>query len=987
MAPKTPEEHLDEAIHLQDKEREIALEQELLKLEEQRKKVADDIGTSVKGQLSNWTGIKTESDTIAGKMTRMLSDAIKYGDVLGSIKETFKSIGKSLMDLFSPTNILASLFDVIVKSTLKFLENQDEIGKSIETSVGNASMLKGEVMALYGAGGAYATTMKEAAAAFIDLKSGFAGFEDLSQRHRMGLAETNLQLAKLGINTKELVKSEDLLHKSMKMSITEITKMEKQLYGTAVAMGIPPQKMMSEFASAAPRLAVYGKQMSGVFLDLQNQAKKTGLEMNELLGIADRFGTFEDAAANVGELNAILGGDFLDAQKMMNMNEAERIKYLGEQLRASGKSLDSMDRFEKQAIAQRLGLKDVSQLMAVYNNETGKTGNKLTDQEKAQQTMNRAMSNAVSLTDRLNRLFEEFGAIFGPLLMPIVDLVKDMAVVLGKYVQQFARWINEHGGFLGIIKKTWETIKPFLKSLWEEWIKPFADKILGFFGTSTDSLYETLQGGFDKIPDLVTKMKDAFKKNFDDLRKEFPLLDTIVGWIEKIKGGFDKMSTAEKGVAIGGGLITLTSILSLFSGDDVEKTNDMASALGDGEGEGGITGAIKGLGDTISGFGDTFLKFGGAIAGIGIGIGAAAGGVGSLVNALGGLADDKMTKVMDNIKELLGLFGISAAGAAVGAVGVAGLAKWASGDGTLLEGSFKSIGIGIALFGAGVGFVAWTVSGLIEQLSKLDSESKVVSRMTTIFNSIADALIKLEDGIGVSGAVAIGNMFDNMSESFEALMDLNPDKVLSFFNFLANPVSGVNIENFYKKFGAAVDASFKPTMTFLNESLNYQYTVLNNNLLPKLESFASVLERIERGSISKIVQLRTEIEKMSEQQTKFATIANALSSLMTSMSSTTAGTGLASGLVAVRTVLESFTDVHKDIINKLGQMDEQAIRALEAQNTVQFKADPGSPLDKIARALENGKLVIQMDTTEVGEVLLSDSTFVRGVKGTLKPSR
>ena len=83
--------------------------------------------------------------------------------------------------------------------------------------------------------------------------------------------------------------------------------------------------MAADFQAAAPALAGYGKEAMKVFKGLAAQSKKTGLSMNELLGVTEQFDSFDTAASAAGNLNSILGGQYLDSMQLVTAEtEAQR---------------------------------------------------------------------------------------------------------------------------------------------------------------------------------------------------------------------------------------------------------------------------------------------------------------------------------------------------------------------------------------------------------------------------------------------------------------------------------------------------------------------------------------------------------------------------------------------------------------------------------------------------------------------------------------
>lgn len=960
---------IDKEIAALEKKEKVM--QRLAELEQENVQSAKKIADSVSNTVSSYTKISTESTTLAGQFTRMMLSSEGIGDAWSKVTKTIGETAKSLNNLLSFTNILSSLMDTIVTKTLEFLTAQDQMASNFEKAVGGAAKLKGEIISIYSGNALYAASLEEVGQAYIELKRGMTDFEDLSVKERLTVGNAVVQLTKLGVSTSDLVRIQATLHKSMGMSVTQVAGLEKQLYGTAIAMGLPPQKMIKDFADAAPKLAGYGKNMVNVFVDLQSAAKRTGIEMNTLLDISGKFDTFDSAAKAVGELNAVLGGDYFDTQKLMSMNDAERVQYLQQQLQLSGQSLDSMDRFQQKQIAQSLGLKDVAQLQALYNNETGKTGNKLTEQEKSQQLMNKATQSAVTLTDRLNRMWEEFGLIFGPMLEPIIPVIKDLALEVGGFIKELTVWWKKIEG-TEKLKKLWTDLKDIISTTWETYIKPYVNKFLGFFGTSTDSLYAAMQGGVSSF----TKEYEKIKKSFLDLPKTietmFPNFNKVIKFLTDMWGNAD--GTTKKIVGFGAAFVTVKGVLSglggLFGSDDDEQT-EKNKKMSDSLGEGGITGGIRAVGQTISSFSAVFKDFGLAIAGIGVGIGAAALGVSKLVDSFASLDKEQIKTITDSIQDIFVKLGIGGAvGAATGA-GLSGLVSWITGEGQKVRDFFVGFAWAAAAAGIGVGVAAFGIGSVIDKFTAFAQTTGGLNAFKEVMDQIEQTLGRLSEKIGLKSGIGIGNALDNLADVFEELGNAS-EKGLPFFEAFVN-VNEEDVTKMQKAFRKGVTENMIPAFNDIR-SYSGDTTALLDKFNIQFNSFEEILGKIADKDLDNIVKIREEIQKISGEQTKFATVVNGLSSVAQILTSGM-GQGLAQGVEALNKALNSFTPERLEVLEKIKSYSDADIQKLKEANTVTLDAAPGSPIDILAKALtlkDGVEIVINMNSQEVGRIMMED---------------
>ena len=206
-------------------------------------------------------------------------------------------------------------------------------------------------------------TMEETSRAFETLATQSKAFTDLSKEQRHALTEQALQMERIGVSADTFASSIDSLGKTFGSTPAEINKTTEEMAKFGQALGVGPNKMLEDFNRQLPLLARYGKEEGAeIFRELATTAKQAGVEMEELVGIAKTFDTFEGAAAAAGKLNFILGGPLLNSVELLNANETERIQILKDSMMQSGKSFAQMDRFEKDLIAKTLNTSvDVAQ--------------------------------------------------------------------------------------------------------------------------------------------------------------------------------------------------------------------------------------------------------------------------------------------------------------------------------------------------------------------------------------------------------------------------------------------------------------------------------------------------------------------------------------------------------------------------------------------------------------------------------------------------
>jgi hypothetical protein len=407
------------------------------------KKVADEterFGKSVASSFSSITGIGGQSKTLLGSMIQV---AGKGGTFSDSLREAGQQIARNI----TVANVLAAVVDKIVEQTIELAKQQDKAYADFEKEVGNVQRYKDQIMDLRNENGYYGISVENAAKSFAGFKAQFAGFETLSKEQQNTLTETSARLGKLGVAESDVIKTQEMLVKGMGMTVKQSTDLQKSLYGTAIAMGLPIKQVAADFSSSAPQLAKHGKNMTSVFLDLQNTAKNTGIEFKNLISITEKFDTFEGAADSAGKLNAILGGDFLNSIDLLNASEGERVRLMQEALSASGKTFDSMSVQERKATAAALGISDLTELQKLMNNETTKGTVEAMNAEKAQAQMNEAIKDATELGEAFKNLMAKLAIE----MRPVIEAIKSIVMGLTNFIDGSGSVIKIVLGVVGVI--------------------------------------------------------------------------------------------------------------------------------------------------------------------------------------------------------------------------------------------------------------------------------------------------------------------------------------------------------------------------------------------------------------------------------------------------------------------------------------------------------------------------------------------------------
>lgn len=255
----------------------------------------------------------------------------------------------------------------------------------------------------------------------------FTDFTMVSQDQRESLAETAAVLDRLGISNESFAASVQLSTKSLGMSVPQVRQNMLDLEKFAENLGVAPQQLADDFNNAGGALAKLGADGTQAFKDLAIAAKTTGLSIERIINLTEKFDTFEGAAEQAGKLNAALGGNFVNAMDlMMATDPAERFEMIRDSLLDTGLSFDEMSYYQKNFFKDSLGLSDVTELAALMSGEMDLVAG--ATQESSQSLLdaaNRAREMA-SFQEKLNMLFVQMI----PIITPVVDLLSDLTLFL-----------------------------------------------------------------------------------------------------------------------------------------------------------------------------------------------------------------------------------------------------------------------------------------------------------------------------------------------------------------------------------------------------------------------------------------------------------------------------------------------------------------------------------------------------------------------------
>ena len=283
----------------------------------------------------------------------------EFGKFLVDPAGRLEGLTKGLGEVIDPMSVLTSTVDKVVESTLALAVEQDQAIVTFNKATGASGEfdknIQGLERSLFTAG----VTSAEAGQAVQSLFLNVSDFTEMSKGQQETLGKTVAVLGELGISSETAAKNIQFATKVLGQSTSQAAALQRELFVFAQDLGVSASQIAGDFQTLAPQIAAMGKNGVDAFKNLEAQSKSTGLAMNEILQIVQKFDRFDTAAESVSRLNALLGGPFLNATELVAETDlSKRFEILKNRLDDAGLSFDQMDYYQRKATASAMGLNE-----------------------------------------------------------------------------------------------------------------------------------------------------------------------------------------------------------------------------------------------------------------------------------------------------------------------------------------------------------------------------------------------------------------------------------------------------------------------------------------------------------------------------------------------------------------------------------------------------------------------------------------------------
>ena len=311
-------------------------------------------------------------------------------------------------------------FKGLTTQIIQMAHSLDAANVALAQATGYTEAFSGDITALAGETHGLGMTLEELGSTVSGVGSSMTLFATYSGTARLEIGVLAAEFSKMGIEAGETGLLLDGLTRGMNMTRGSAIAAAKDFDRLGQQIGLPTSQMVKDFQTLQPQLARYGDEGTKVFKKLATQARALGMELQEAFNIAEAFDTFQGAADLAGKLNAQIGLQ-LNSVEMMTASHEDRIKILRQEFDLRGKNFKDMDRRQKQAIADVLGV-DVDLASRLFGDPA-----KMRLYNKEQKELRERAEKMTKAMDKFKVLLQEIVIEMTPVVEIIMGFIKFLA--------------------------------------------------------------------------------------------------------------------------------------------------------------------------------------------------------------------------------------------------------------------------------------------------------------------------------------------------------------------------------------------------------------------------------------------------------------------------------------------------------------------------------------------------------------------------------
>jgi len=383
--------HLDAS--LKKRYEELQVEKKKLQIQKKALQNARQVGSEFSSLITNLTGI--------GAPTGFMGSIMGATDTMDGLKVATGQMVSGFTNAINPTTLFASTLAKVAQSTMALAVKQDDALANVSKMTSTSTEFNATLMEVEKSNREFGISTENAGSALLSLRSGMTSFSLVNEETQKSLVESTARFEKLGVAAEDSAKVFDTATDVLGFSRGRALDLEKELATAAVQLKMHMGEVVAGFNQAMPILARYGSEAPKIFLKVQSAARSLGIETQRLLDIVGQFDTFEGAAQAAGKLNAILGGNLLNSTELLLATEDERVRMIKDSIDASGRQWKSMNRFERMAIANTLGITDMNEATKLMTKSVDRFGDASGASAIKTEEMEKRINAARGVTEKL----------------------------------------------------------------------------------------------------------------------------------------------------------------------------------------------------------------------------------------------------------------------------------------------------------------------------------------------------------------------------------------------------------------------------------------------------------------------------------------------------------------------------------------------------------------------------------------------------------
>jgi hypothetical protein len=381
---------------------------------------AETFDAALQKNIKTLTGVTQSSDGLIGSFIDLTTKS-------GGVGKALEQMGETLAETMSAQNVATSIATKFAEGTMLMATAIDSATAGFAKATGLGKTFNSQIIALEASNRKFGVSAAESGKAFESLVGGLSGFTLMGEDVQSALATEVAQLSELGVTAADSTGVFESLARTFGFTATESIELTKQTETLAQELGISLGDAVNNLNAALPQLAsLSANQVGPAFEALQKRAVETGLAVNDLIGIAGRFDTFDSAASAAGNLNAVLGTQMFDT---MGLLEAQLegpdavIEQLRQGLLGSVGSFEELTVFQRKAIANASGLNE-EEIRGLFNSK------EVTEEQKKQaDEREKNLKAAMDLKAELMALVAEMSVALQPLMTLAKNIVSAFASI------------------------------------------------------------------------------------------------------------------------------------------------------------------------------------------------------------------------------------------------------------------------------------------------------------------------------------------------------------------------------------------------------------------------------------------------------------------------------------------------------------------------------------------------------------------------------